>query len=71
MIKIMDNEMRQLYEYIIIEFPSVFTTHFSRDLLYNILEESQKIESMSERSEWLDKILPQITLREIRDILLR
>lgn len=67
----MDNEMRNLYSYMLDEFPSVFTTHFSRDLLYNILEESQKIDNMTERCEWLAKILPQVQLKEIRNVLLR
>lgn len=67
----MDNEMRNFYEYIITEFPTVFTTHFSRDLLYNILKESQKIECMAKRCDWLGKILPQVQVTEIRNILLR
>ena len=67
----MDNEMKCLYSYILAEFPSVFTTTYARELLENILIESQKIERMSDRCEWLSKILPQMSLREIRDVLLR
>ena len=65
------NEMKCLYSYILEEFQMVFTTTFARDLLENILIESQKIERMSDRCEWLSKILPEISLREIRDVLLR
>lgn len=63
--------MTELYNYIIDQFPDAFTTHFTNDMLENILEESEKIERISERCEWLAKMIPQVTLSEIRDILLR
>lgn len=63
--------MSELYDYILNEYPSAFTTHFATDMLDNILEESEKIEKISERCEWLEKMIPQIRLSEIRDILLR
>lgn len=63
--------MSELYNYILDEFPEVFRTHFASDMLDNILIESEKIESISERCEWLTKMIPQVSLSEIRDILLR
>lgn len=63
--------MTELYNYIISEFPSAFTTHFANDMLANILEESEIIESISERCEWLAKMIPEVRLIEIKDILLR
>lgn len=67
----MDYLMVGLYHYIIEEFPSVYTTCYTRDLLQNVLIESMKIESVAERCEWLNRILPQMSLSEIRDVLLR
>lgn len=63
--------MSELYNYILDEFHSAFTTHFVKEMLENILEESEKIECISERCEWLEKMIPEISLLEIRDILLR
>lgn len=63
--------MSQLWNYIISEFPTAFETSFSRDMLDNILEESEKIENIAERCDWLAKMIPQIRATEIRDILLR
>lgn len=63
--------MSQLWNYIISEFPAAFETSFARDLLDNILEESEKIENIAERCDWLAKMIPQIRSTEIRDILLR
>lgn len=63
--------MSELWNYIISEFPTAFTTPFSRELLDNILEESEKIECIADRCEWLSKIIPEIRLNEVRDILLR
>lgn len=63
--------MTKLYNYILDQFPTAFTTHFVDDMLQNILSESEKIESISERCEWLDKMIPEVTLGEIRNILLR
>ena len=63
--------MSELYDYIIGEFPEAFKTHFAVDMLENILEESEKIECISERCEWLAKMIPEIQLSEISDTLLR
>lgn len=67
----MISAMNELYNYIIDEFSSVFHNSFTREMLRNILDESEKIESISERCKWLDKMIPQIRLDEIRNILLR
>ena len=53
------------------EFQSAFTSTFARELLENVIEESEKIESISERCQWLANILPEVTLRELRDVMLR
>ncbi len=63
--------MTELYNYILDQFPRVFSNHFAADMLDNILEESEKIESISERCDWLAKMIPEVTVSEIRDILLR
>ncbi|WP_342759458.1 hypothetical protein [Kineothrix sedimenti] len=67
----MISAMNELYNYIIDEFSSVFHNSFTRGMLQNILDESEKIEIISERCEWLDKMIPQIRIDEIRDVLLR
>jgi len=63
--------MFELRNYIINEFPAAFTTPYSREMLDNILEESEKIESISARCEWISMMIPEIRLNEIRDILLQ
>lgn len=63
--------MSELKSYIISEFPIAFTIPFCRELLDNILDESEKIECIADRCEWLSKIIPEIRLNEVRDILLR
>ena len=63
--------MTELYNYILNEFPEAFSTRFAADMLDNILAESEKFDCISERCEWLDKMIPQVSLGEIRDILLR
>lgn len=63
--------MSQLWEYIISEFPTAFETSYARDMLDNILEESEKIENIAERCDWLAKMIPEVRSTEIRDILLR
>ncbi len=63
--------MTELYNYIKDEFPGTTNTHFANDMLQNILEESEKIDSIAERCDWLAKMIPQITVNEIRNILLR
>lgn len=63
--------MNELYQYIEYYFSEGLTTHFARDMLENILIESEKIESISERCEWLAKMIPQVRITEIREILLR
>lgn len=63
--------MSQLWNYIISEFPMAFETSFARDMLDNILEESEKIENIADRCDWLAKMIPQVRSTEIRDILLR
>lgn len=67
----MNNEMMNLYEYLLIEYPAYFNSDYVTDMLYNILVESQKIDSMSLRCNWLDKMIPGVRLSEIRDVLLR
>ncbi|GEM_PF-4616411 len=63
--------MSQLWNYIISEFPTAFETAFARDMLDNILEESEKIENIAERCDWLARMIPEVRSTEIRDILLR
>ena len=63
--------MSQLWNYIISEFPMALETSFARDMLDNILEESEKIENIAERCDWLARMIPQISSTAIRDILLR
>lgn len=63
--------MSELYNYILDEFRSALDTPFTKEMLENILEESEKIGCISERCEWLEKMIPEISLKEIRDILLR
>jgi hypothetical protein len=63
--------MSQLWNYIISEFPTAFETVFARDMLDNILEESEKIENIAERCDWLARMIPEVRSTEIRDILLR
>ena len=63
--------MSQLWDYIISEFPTAFETVFARDMLDNILEESENIENIAERCDWLAKMIPQVRSTEMRDILLR
>ena len=64
--------MTELYCYILEEFPSAFLNNpFARDLLENILTESEKIESIAERCDYLARMIPEVNISEIRDILLR
>ena len=67
----MQNISKNLCSYMFEEFKSVFTSPFARELLENVVEESEKIESISERCEWLANILPEVTLSELRDVMLR
>ena len=67
----MQNISKSLCSYMFEEFKSVFTSPFARELLENVVEESEKIESISERCEWLANILPEVTLSELRDVMLR
>ena len=64
--------MTELYRYILEEFPSAFLNNpFARGLLENILTESEKIESIAERCDYLARMIPEVNISEIRDILLR
>lgn len=67
----MQNISLNLCSYMFAEFPSAFNSPFGRELLVNVIEESEKIELISERCEWLAKILPEVTLSELRDVMLR
>lgn len=67
----MQNISKNLCSYMFEEFQSAFTSTFARELLENVIEESEKIESISERCQWLANILPEVTLRELRDVMLR
>ena len=67
----MNNLSKQLYIYMCDEFPSIFMNSGARELLENVLEESERIKSIAERCEWLAKILPEVTLQEIRNVILR
>ena len=67
----MENISKQLRLYMLEEFPSVFMNPYSRELLENILTESEKIQCVAERCEWLAKMLPEISLGELRNVMLR
>lgn len=68
----MEPAIRQLYEYLLDEFPMGINSIFARDMVLNILAESKKIHCISERCEWLAKMFfPDVSVKEIRDILLR
>ena len=67
----MENISMQLCAYMFEEFHSAFETPYARMLLENIVEESEKIKLISERCEWLAKILPEVTVFELRNIMLR
>lgn len=63
--------MKELFQYISEEFPYGMRSPCARDLVSNVLDESEKITCIAERCEWLAKMIPEITLEEIRNILLR
>ena len=67
----MKNISKQLQLYMFEEFSSVFVNPYARELLENVLMESEKIQCISERCEWLAKILPEVSLKELRDVMLR
>ena len=67
----MENISKQLQLYMFEEFPSVFTNPYARELLENVLMESEKIQCIAKRCEWLAKMLPEVSLQELRDVMLR
>ena len=68
----MEPATRQLYIYLLDEFPKGINSIFARDMVCNILVESEKISNISERCEWLANMFcPNVSIKEIRDILLR
>ena len=67
----MENISKQLQLYMLEEFPSVFVNSYARELLENVLMESEKIQCIAERCEWLAKILPEVSLQELRNVMLR
>lgn len=67
----MQNISKNLCSYMFEEFPYALRAPFARELLQNVVEESEKIERIAERCEWLNKMLPEVTLEELRDIMLR
>ena len=67
----MQNISKNFCSYMFEEFPSAFESPFTRELLENVVRESEKIERISERCEWLANILPEVTLSELRDVMLR
>jgi len=66
-----DRLMDCLNQYIITEFPEAFKTHFACDMLCNILTESEKFKDIGEACEWLSEMIPEVTLKEIRDLIMR
>lgn len=67
----MQNISKSICSYMFEEFPTAFNSPFAREFLENVIEESEKIESIAERCEWLAKIIPEVTLNELRDVMLR
>lgn len=67
----MENISKSFCLYMFEEFPSAFESPFSRGLLENIVVESEKIDSIAERCEWLCNVIPEVTLDEVRNFLLR
>ena len=68
----MEPATRQLYLYLLDEVHKGINSIFARDMVCNILAESEKISNISERCEWLAKMFcPNVSIKEIRDILLR
>ena len=67
----MQNISKNLCSYLFEEFPISSYSPFTRNLIENIIEESEKIELISERCEWLAKIIPEVTLNELRDVMSR
>ena len=67
----MQNISKTLCSYMFEEFTNTFHSPFARELLENVIEESEKIELISERCEWLAKMLPEVTLKELRNVMLR
>jgi len=63
--------MSELYNYVLDMAPIASPSNYISDMLENILDQSEKIECIHDRCEWLSKMLPNITDKEIRDILLR
>lgn len=58
----------KLYNYLINEFPEVFISHFSCDMLQNILEYSESM-GKKEQLKFIIKIIPEITETEINEYL--
>jgi len=52
------------------EFPIVFNNPFSREMLSNILDYGQSILDESEQYNFLCKMIPQVTERELRELYL-
>lgn len=67
----MESAAYQLFIYILDEFPKATSSVFVRDMVCNILTESEKIHCIAERCDWLAKMIPEVTVAEIRNILLR
>ena len=67
----MQNISKIFCSYMFTAYKSAFTSTFAKELLENVVKESEKIESISERCEWLANILPRVTLSELRDVMLR
>ena len=63
--------MSELYNYVVNLLSDNQSKQFTTDMLDDILDQSEKIECISERCEWLSERIPYITHSEIRDILLR
>ena len=67
----MNNISKNLCSYLFEEFPISCYSPFAKNLIENIVKESEKIELISERCEWLANIIPEVTLKELRDVMLR
>lgn len=67
----MQNISKNLCSYMYEHYPDILKSIYGKVLFDNVICESEKITSISERCEWLANILPLVTLKELRDVMLR
>ena len=67
----MQNISKNLLSYMFEVYPSSFSLPSAKKRLERVIKESEKIDRISERCEWLAKRLPETTLSELRDVMLR